>query len=137
MIINSIFILATLLFSGLLVRGIYKDIRDRKRIETLMKEVKVLNERLQIMEEKKTEFVSIASHHLRAPLAVIKGYASMILEGTFGDISDPVRDVAEKLFKSSEKVVASVEELLAVSRADGAGPEGTIVAELPKADMEI
>ncbi|HBH71289.1 MAG TPA: hypothetical protein DDX26_00305 [Candidatus Yonathbacteria bacterium] len=105
-------------FSIILLRGIYKDIRDRERIEGLVKEMEVANERLRAMEQQKTEFVSIASHQLRTPLTVIKGYASMILEGTFGAINDVARDALENLFKSSEKIVALVDDLLTVSRIE-------------------
>ncbi|MBI5078039.1 MAG: hypothetical protein HZB11_01555 [Candidatus Yonathbacteria bacterium] len=120
MVVNLIFISAILFFSILFVLGVHKDIRDRKRVEMLIKNTKVSNERLRTMEGQKMEFASIAVHQLRAPLAVIKGYASMILEGTFGAISDPARDAVEKLYKSSEKVVASVEDLLALSSSDRA-----------------
>ncbi len=107
-----------LLFSIFLLRSIYKDIHDREQIEMLAFDMDVVNRRLQAMEQSKTEFVSIASHQLRTPLTVIKGYASMILEGTFGVISSEARDAMEKLSKSNEKVVGLVEELLTVSRLE-------------------
>lgn len=110
--------LFVLLFSSVLIRNIYKDIKDRERIEALVKEMEVANERLRLMEGQKTEFVSIASHQLRTPLTVIKGYASMILEETFGAITAPARDAMEKLYKSSERIVALVEDLLTVSRIE-------------------
>lgn len=107
-----------LLFSIFLVRGIYKDIRDREQIFILAKEMEDANEKLRVMEGQKTEFVSIASHQLRTPLTVIKGYASMVLEGTFGNISTDVREAMEKLYKSSERIVSLVEDLLTVSRIE-------------------
>jgi len=106
------------LFSSILIRNIYKDIRDRERIESLVKEMEVANERLRLMEGQKTEFVSIASHQLRTPLTVIKGYASMILEGTFGSLTSEAKDAMEKLYKSSDRIVALVEDLLTVSRIE-------------------
>jgi len=36
----------------------------------------------------KSEFVTIASHQLRASITAIKGYSSMVLEGTYGEVSD-------------------------------------------------
>ncbi len=107
-----------LVFSIFLMRGIYKDIRDRERIEGLVKEMEIANEKLRMLEGQKTEFVSIASHQLRTPLTVIKGYASMILEGTFGSITAEVRRAMENLYKSSERIVALVEDLLTVSRIE-------------------
>ncbi|HAS84755.1 MAG TPA: hypothetical protein DCS23_01620 [Candidatus Yonathbacteria bacterium] len=118
LILNVSVSVAILAFSIVLIRGIYKDIRDRERIEGLVKDMEVANEKLRMLEGQKTEFVSIASHQLRTPLTVIKGYASMILEGTFGHINDQARDAMEKLYKSSERIVALVEDLLTVSRIE-------------------
>ncbi len=117
-VLNISVSLFVFIFSIILMRGIYKDIRDRERIEGLAKEMAVTNEKLHILEQQKTEFVSIASHQLRTPLTVIKGYASMILEGTFGTIATPVHDAMDKLYKSSERIVALVEDLLTVSRLE-------------------
>ena len=109
---------AVFVLSFLLLRGIYKDIDDREKIAVLARNMSIANDRLRTMEEQKTEFVSIASHQLRTPLTVIKGYASMILEGTFGATSPTVREAVENLYKSSEKIVALVEDLLTVSRIE-------------------
>lgn len=114
----NLFYISSIIFGIFLVRGIYKDIRDKEKIEALVKDMTVVNEKLQILEQQKTEFVSIASHQLRTPLTVIKGYASMILEGTFGALTDPAREAVEKLYKSSERIVALVEDLLTVSRIE-------------------
>lgn len=117
-ILNSSIFVGILFFSIFLLRGIYKDIRDRGRIEELAYEMEVSNEKLKMMEQSKTEFISIASHQLRTPLTVIKGYASMILEGTFGPLTERARDAVEKLYKSSEKIVDLVADLLTVSRLE-------------------
>jgi signal transduction histidine kinase len=118
LIFNVSVFLAILLFSALLLRGIYKDIRNRERIEALVKDMAVTNERLHVMEQSKTEFVSIASHQLRTPLTVIKGYASMILEGTFGQLLEGPHMAMANLAQASDKVVALVEDLLTVSRIE-------------------
>lgn len=120
---NSLFLNVTifvgiLMFSFLLLRSIYRDIHDRQKIEALAFDVGVVNKRLHAMERSKTEFVSIASHQLRTPLTVIKGYASMILEGTFGPVGEGARNAMSNLFQSSERVVGLVEELLTVSRIE-------------------
>lgn len=96
----------------------YKAIREERAILVLGEEIKGSQEKLDIMEEQKTEFISIASHQLRTPLTVIKGYASMILEGTFGTPTDRVRDAVTLLYSSSGKIVDLVDELLTVSRLE-------------------
>ena len=118
LILNISVAVIVLALSLILIRGIYKDIDDREKIAVLAQDMASANERLRTMEEQKTEFVSIASHQLRTPLTVIKGYASMILEGTFGATSPVVREAVENLYKSSEKIVTLVEDLLTVSRIE-------------------
>lgn len=130
-ILNTLVFLFIFLFSSILMRSIYKDIRDREYIAGLVKEMEGANERMRIMEAQKTEFVSIASHQLRTPLTVIKGYASMVLEGTFGALTDEARNAVEKLYKSSEKVVALVEDLLTVSRIE----QGKMVLAFERVDF--
>ncbi len=98
--------------------GVYREARGRKRVEQLLEEVTEVNERLRIMEQQKTEFISIASHQLRSPLTLIKGYASMILENTFGEIGDGARKAIETLYASSERIVDLINELLTVSRLE-------------------
>lgn len=105
-------------FSMLLVRSVLRDAETRERIEGLVKDLARANEHLRQMEQQKSEFVSIASHQLRTPLTAIKGYASMILEGSFGALNEQARDAVEKLFKSSQRLVGLVEDFLTVSRIE-------------------
>src|SRR3989344_4984124 len=51
-------------------------------------------------------------------MTLVKGYASMILESTFGTINDDVRKAIETLYASSEKIVDLINELLTVSRLE-------------------
>jgi len=76
------------------------------------------NKELRRMEKQKTEFVSIASHQLRTPLTAIKGYASMLLEGSFGKISSGVREAVEKIYKSNQVLVVIIGDFLMVSRIE-------------------
>lgn len=78
----------------------------------------MLNKRLPAMEQQKTEFVAIVSHQLRSPLTTIKGYISMVLEGSFGVLSDETRGAVNKLYVSSEKMIALVENLITMSQIE-------------------
>jgi signal transduction histidine kinase len=118
LILNAAIFVAVLIFSVLLLRRIYGDIRDRERIQELVKEVVVANERLRRSEEQKSEFISIASHQLRTPLTVIKGYASMMLEGSFGRLGSEVHSAVGKLFQATQIIVSLVEDILTLSRIE-------------------
>ncbi|MBU1519774.1 hypothetical protein KJ973_03745, partial [Patescibacteria group bacterium] len=68
------------------------NIKLKKEIHTATQDLLVANQRLMWLDQAKSEFISIASHQLRTPLTVIKGYLSMILEGDFGKVEPKQQD---------------------------------------------
>ena len=112
-----LFVIVVVLGIGL-IRSIRKEIETRERIQKLASELSVANEHLKELDAQKTEFVSLASHQLRGPLTVIKGYGSMLLEGDFGEMSPTVKDSVEKIYKSTQDLVVIVGDYLDVSRIE-------------------
>jgi len=113
----SVFVLV-LIFSSLLIRSVIREVEAREEIELLAKDLEKANVRLRELDKLKSEFVSIASHQLRSPLTAVKGYASLILEGSFGKAPEAIKEAVEKIFDSSQTMVASVEDFLNVSRIE-------------------
>jgi signal transduction histidine kinase len=70
-------------------------------------------------EKAKSEFMSIAVHELRAPLTVTGGYLAMALDGTFGELPKPLREVLETAQQKTEEAKALASELLTVARLEG------------------
>ncbi len=118
LIIKAIVIILITIFGFLLIRGVYKEIEMRERAKKLAGEISMANKKLRQLEKQKTEFVSIASHQLRTPLTAIKGYASMLLEGSFGKISGGVREAVSKIYKSNQVLVVIIDDFLMVSRIE-------------------
>jgi signal transduction histidine kinase len=101
-----------------LIKSVRVEVRTREEIEALVKRLRIANEHLRELDKQKTEFVSIASHQLRTPLTAIKGYASMILDGSFGDVCNEVKEPVDRIFRSSERLVGTVEDFLNVARIE-------------------
>jgi signal transduction histidine kinase len=101
-----------------LVKSVKKEIRQREEIEGLAKRLETANERLQELDRMKSEFVSIASHQLRSPLTSIRGYASMLAEGTYGKLPEKAVPVLQNIADSSRFMAQSVEDYLNVSRIE-------------------
>ncbi|NIM47205.1 MAG: PAS domain S-box protein [Candidatus Aenigmarchaeota archaeon] len=70
------------------------------------------------IEEAKNEFISMASHELRTPLTAMKGFLSMLLKGDFGPLEEKQLYLAEKVARSTERMVNLVEDLLDTSRIE-------------------
>lgn len=73
---------------------------------------------LKRLEELKKEFVFIAAHELRTPVAIIKGYLSLIIDGNFGEINPQVKDTMLKTFNANQRLVQLVNDLLEIARAE-------------------
>jgi len=110
--------LISVILGYILTRSVKKEIQQREEIEVLAERLKKANARLKILDRMKSEFVSIASHQLRSPLTSIRGYASMLAEGTYGKIPKKVEDVLRNIEDSSRFMAQSVEDYLNVSRIE-------------------
>ncbi|MES2409070.1 MAG: ATP-binding protein [Patescibacteria group bacterium] len=121
-ITDSILNTFTLVISGFIVyilgKNIKKENADRIKIEKLNRDLTSANSQLEEKDAQKTEFISLASHQLRGPLTSIKGFASMMLEGDFGELSKSIKEGIETIFKSSQSLVVLVGDYLDVSRMD-------------------
>ena len=104
--------------SYFLIQSVKREIKQREQIEQLAQDLARANDRLRELDKAKSEFVSIASHQLRSPLTSIRGYASMMVEGSFGKIPEKALEAATRIEESAKLMVLSVEDYLNVSRIE-------------------
>jgi len=117
-LIKGIILVIFLYFGYLLIKSVFGEIKRREEVEKLSRA--------------KSEFISIASHQLRTPLTAIQGYVSMILEGTYGSLSEKIQKPMENVHSSSERLIKLVDDLLNVSRIE----TGKIEVKFETASLE-
>jgi signal transduction histidine kinase len=104
-----------------LIKSISKEITQRQSLETLTGLLGKANEKLKSLDKLKTEFLSLASHQLRSPLTAIKGYTSMLSEGSFGAVTGEQKVAIDRVYESTEHLRKVVEDLLDVSKIEQGG----------------
>ncbi|HEY0964737.1 MAG TPA: HAMP domain-containing sensor histidine kinase [Candidatus Paceibacterota bacterium] len=117
-IISSITLVFTAVSGYLLVKSVKREVEQREKIEKLAKDLEKANTRLKELDKQKSEFVSIASHQLRSPLTAIRGYASMLAEGSFGKLPEKAMESARRIEESAKLMAISIEDYLNVSRIE-------------------
>lgn len=117
-IVNLVMLLLTVIIGILLIRNLRKEISQREKIEKLAIDLRKANTRLLELDKQKSEFVSFATHQLRAPLTAMKGYSSLILEGEMGTLNEQVRMAVSRIFDSSNTLTTIVNDYLNISRIE-------------------
>ena len=93
----------------------------------------LLYKKIKEVDKMKDEFISIASHELRTPLTAIKGYLSLVADGTYGKIENKeMKKGIDVIIASSSRLEALVEDLLNVSRIE----QGRLDVSSEKIDLE-
>lgn len=118
-------VIVTLVFVAvigwLLVKGIKREIKQKEELEILSNNLFEANEKLKSLDKLKTEFLSLATHQIRSPLTAIKGYTSMLLEGSFGKIDNEKKEPLERVLQTSNSLAIMVEDFLSVSKIESGG----------------
>ena len=118
LVLRSIFAAVITLIGVLLVKSVQREIQRREEVAKLAERLKQANSKLKELDELKTEFLSIASHQLRTPLSIIKGYGELLKDGAYGQMSPPAVKILDNIDESNERLIKLVDEFLNVSRIE-------------------
>lgn len=138
-----IIVLATLIFvvalGYALVRSVKKEIKAREEIAKLADDLKltnvrldntnadlkskndaldIANARLKELDQQKTDFLSIASHQLRTPLTISKGYLELLEDGGFGKPDPEMLPIFSNMDSANERLIKMIDNFLDISRIE-------------------
>lgn len=116
--------------AAMVVRAVRGAAATRQLQELTMK-METANIKLTQLDKLKSEFLSFASHQIKSPMTVVKGYATLILDGSYGTVSDGVREVADKIRLSADRMIGLVDTFLNLRRLD----EGKLTYQFEEMDL--
>jgi len=131
-VLNAGVFVSFCIFGYFLIRATIREIKMRKEVQKMANDLEKTYRELKKLDEAKTEFISIASHQLRTPLTIVKGYISMLMEGSYGELPDKANKPLKNVFDSNERLIRLVNDLLTVSKVE----TGRIEVEFGMASIE-
>ncbi len=75
-------------------------------------------ESLAELDRLKTEFLSVATHQLRAPITAIRGYTANMADGSYGPVPPYLTEPLSIIEESARLMVNSIEDYLNISRIE-------------------
>jgi signal transduction histidine kinase len=135
---------ATLVIGGLLTRTLLRPIGELRRgmatvaqgdfdpdvripderpdeLGDLARSFDTMTEQLRELDRLKAEFVSVASHEIKTPLSVIRGYVTLLADGIYGEVNDQQKKTLEAVSAQTDRLARLVHRLLDVSRFEAGG----------------
>lgn len=89
-----------------------------RRVQERTHELQSVNERLQEHDQRRSKFVSVASHELRTPMTSIKGFVENMLDGLTGELSERQEHYLQRVKHNVDRLTRIINQLLDWSRLD-------------------
>jgi len=80
-----------------------------------------VTERMAAIEKNKSQFLNLASHELRGPVTVIRGYVSMLEGGLLGNLNERGRKAAGVMAAKVSEMNELIEEMIEAARLEEGG----------------
>jgi len=138
-ILISVTVFAAAVLGIWLVKSVKMEVERKEQLQRMSDSLAFANDKLRVNNTKlekidatKTDFINIASHQLHKVPTPIKGYLSLLLEGSYGKISAEQRRVLENINFANNRQISLVDDLLNVSRMES----GKIKLDFEKEHLE-
>jgi len=127
--ITYLLILLNLITVAILIVFLLRKKNNNQEIILLARELKLLRDKLEQVDESKREFIDIVTHELNTPIAMISGYLSMILEFPEEEVKPGVMNLAKRSFEATRRISRVVQGLITSSESIGEEKSQTIQIE--------
>jgi len=131
LVVRVVILLFSIFLSIQLVKSVLLEVRRREEIQKLADDLKKANAKLSELSEIKSNFVSIASHQLRAPIGGVRSYLTMMRDEDFGPLPNKQKKIIELNLDVLDHTLHVIEMFLDVTKMES----GKIDLSLKKTDL--
>jgi len=93
----------------------------RDEIGSVSRSFRAMTHRLADLDRLRAEFMSISTHELKTPINVISGYAELMQERVYGDLTDKQAEALHSIRDQAHVLSQLVNQLLDISRLEAGG----------------
>ncbi|NMO55132.1 HAMP domain-containing protein [Actinoplanes sp. TBRC 11911] len=90
-----------------------------------------IRDRLEALDNAKTDFMTTVSHELRTPLTSISGYSELLRDPDTGGLTEPQRRMVEVIARNAARLRELIEDMLTLARIEN----GEFRSELATVDL--
>jgi signal transduction histidine kinase len=101
--------------------GVKVPVSRTDEIGDLSRSFHTMTAQLAELDRLKAEFVSVASHEIKTPLSVIRGYVSLLIDGIYGAVTEQQKKTLESVSDQVDRLTRLVHRLLDISRFEAGG----------------
>jgi signal transduction histidine kinase len=132
LVIRTLVFVFILITGILLIRSVLREVKQREELQELNSKLDAANKQLEELSHFKSELLSLASHQIRSPLAAIKGFGTLIVGGSYGPVSDKVKETVGKMGESANSLIGLINTLLDMRKVD----EGKMEYQMARTDLK-
>ncbi|TSC82103.1 MAG: Uncharacterized protein G01um101420_633 [Parcubacteria group bacterium Gr01-1014_20] len=117
-LVNGVVLIGTIVTGLLVIRGVTKEIKQREQLQELSEKLQKANTELESLSRFKSQMLALSAHQIKAPLATIKGFASIIMDGIYGPINDKIKETLQKMKNSADELINLINTLLDLRKVE-------------------
>lgn len=100
-----------------------KELEDKIEVATLdlgqaNEQLKFANEKLRVLSQAKSEFITIVSHELRSPLTSVLGFTDLLSQGETGILNETQKEFIEIINQNTKRQIDLINNLLNLSKIE-------------------
>ena len=77
-----------------------------------------VNEELRTLEQRKTDFITVATHQMRTPLSAVRWTLQMLAAGDVGPVNDEQKKFLQQAYDSNNRLIALLHDMLFADKID-------------------